>query len=59
MIKRRINLSEWINNSTHTSNTVIELGAGFFDRLSCVNESVITKVGIEIYEPYIKNPRYN
>ena len=51
----KIELPTWIYNNTATSNTVLELGAGFFGRLGEVHPNVTRKIGIEIWEPYIKN----
>ena len=59
MKKRLIYLDKWINHNTYASDVVVELGAGFFDRLANVNESVKTKIGIEIYKPYIDNAKYD
>jgi hypothetical protein len=59
MIKADINLTKWINEVTSGSISIVELGSGFFNRLSDVNESVKTKIGIEIYEPYIQNAVYD
>lgn len=56
---KTVNLSQWINENTIGSQIVVELGAGFFRRLADVNNSVIKRIGIEIYEPYIKNATYN
>ena len=58
-MKRKIDLSFWIRENTETSKGVLELGAGFFRRLRDVHPNVKTKVGIEIYEEYIKNAEYN
>ena len=55
----KVNLHEWINKNTINSNTVLELGAGFFDKLSAVHINVKRKIGIEIWESYIKNSTYN
>lgn len=58
-MERRVNLSNWIYTSTHGSICVVELGAGFFRRLRDVNQTVVLKIGIEIYEEYIKNAEYH
>lgn len=55
----KINLSKWINENTEDSTTVVELGAGFFNRLESTHSNVKFKIGIEIYEPYIINAKYN
>lgn len=52
---RRVNLQQWINEKTQGSTSVVELGAMFFEKLKHVAPSVKTKVGIEIWEPYIKS----
>lgn len=58
MTRQTIGLDEWIWANTLGSQSVVELGAGFFYRLACVPESVSIKIGIEIYEPYITNAKY-
>lgn len=55
IINRRINLNQWINSNTTNSKTVIELGSMFFEKLSHVSSTVETRVGIEIWEPYLKS----
>lgn len=52
---KRINSPQWINSNTMSSTTVVELGAGFFKNMNHVSSNVKTKIGIEIYEPYINN----
>lgn len=52
MIKRVI-LRNWIKEKTNASTTVVELGAMFFEKLKHVSPTVKTKIGIEIWEPYI------
>jgi hypothetical protein len=59
MINKSVNLSQWINENTVTSRSVVELGAGFFRRLENVHSNVKTKIGIEIYKPYIDNATYH
>jgi hypothetical protein len=59
MIYKSVNLAQWIQESTYNSKIVVELGAGFFDKLSFVNSTVKTKIGIEIYKPYIDNAKFN
>ena len=54
-----MNLNTWINENTENSIGVVELGAGFFKRLGEVHPSVKTKIGIEIYEEYIKHAEYD
>ena len=54
-----VNKDEWITNNTIDSKSVVELGAGFFDNLKHVHPNVKTKIGIEIYKPYIDNATYN
>ncbi len=53
--KKRVNLNQWINDNTIKSKTVIELGSMFFEKLSHVASTVEVRVGIEIWEPYIKS----
>jgi hypothetical protein len=55
----KVNLDSWIAKNTIDSNTVLELGAGFFNRLEAVHSNVKRKIGIEIWEPYIKNSTCN
>jgi len=52
-------LHEWIRESTKNSKVVVELGAGFFNRLAEVNKNVKKKIGIEIWSSYIENSKYN
>ena len=52
-IIRRINLNQWINEKTANSKSVVELGAMFFEKLKHVSPNVKTRIGIEIWEPYI------
>lgn len=59
MINKRVNLSQWINENTVGSTSVVELGAGFFRRLADVHNGVKTKIGVEIYKPYIDNATYH
>lgn len=59
MLIKKIDKSEWINENTKGSKCVVELGAGFFNRLKSVNSNVKTKIGIEIYKPYIDNSYYH
>lgn len=58
-MKRQINLHQWIYANTENSKCVVELGAGFFRRLSSVHPNVTHKIGIEIYGEYIKNAEYH
>jgi hypothetical protein len=57
--KKYIELDNWINEKTASSKSVVELGAGFFNRLSNVNNNCIVRIGIEIYKPYIDNATYH
>lgn len=59
LIEKKVELDSWINSNTENSQSVVELGAGFFNRLSNVHSSVKTKIGIEIWKPYIDNAKYN
>ena len=52
-------LSDWISSNTNGCKSVVELGAGFFDKLTYVHPSVKTKIGIEIWQPYIDNAKYH
>lgn len=54
-IIKNVNLRSWINEKTQNSESVVELGAMFFEKLKHVAPSVKTKIGIEIWEPYIKS----
>ena len=56
---RKIYLNQWITDNTIDSKSVVELDAGFFDKLSYVHSNVKTKIGIEIYKPYIDNAKFN
>lgn len=52
-------ISNWVNTNTSDSVSVLELGAGFFNKLSYVNHNVKKRIGIEIWEPYISNAQYH
>lgn len=52
-IVKRVDLRGWINEKTNGSESVVELGAMFFEKLKHVSPTVKTKIGIEIWEPYI------
>ena len=52
-IIKRVNLRHWIREKTNGSTSVVELGAMFFEKLKHVSGTVNTKIGIEIWEPYI------
>lgn len=51
----RLNLQNWIQQNTNGSVSVVELGAMFFEKLKHVSPTVKTKIGIEIWEPYINS----
>jgi hypothetical protein len=55
IIKNTILLNQWINQKTKDSNSVVELGAMFFEKLKHVSSTIKIKIGIEIWEPYIKS----
>lgn len=55
MITQRVILNHWINSNTKGSDSVVELGAMFFEKLKHVHPTVNTRIGIEIWEPYIKS----
>jgi len=59
IVYRKVYLDVWITNNTIESKSVVELGAGFFDKLSYVHTNVRTKIGIEIFKPYIDNAKYD
>lgn len=59
VIRKRVDLYDWIWENTSQSNNVLELGAGFFDKLEKVNSNVKNKIGIEIWEPYIQNSKFD
>lgn len=59
IIYKKTYLNIWIAEKTADSKSVVELGAGFFDKLSYVHPNVKTKIGIEIFKPYIDNAKYN
>ena len=59
LLEKKINLSEWISENTKNSKTVVELGAGLFNRLKDVHSSVPIKIGIEIWKPYIDRAIYH
>ena len=49
----------WVRRHTEGVGSVVEFGAGFFDRLQHVHPSVQNKIGIEIWQPYIDNAKYH
>lgn len=55
IIVQTVSLNNWINDKTNGSETVVELGAMFFEKLKHVSPTVKTKIGIEIWEPYINS----
>lgn len=59
IINNSVNLNAWINTKTKNSKSVVELGAGFFNRLSNIDKNISLKIGIEIWKPYIDNAKYN
>ena len=59
MRRERVVLERWIYENSVNSNTLVELGAGFFTQLQYVHESVKNKIGIEIWQPYIDNAVYH
>jgi len=59
MVNKKIMIGQWIYENTMGSMSVVELGAGFFNRLASVHPTVKTKIGIEIYQPYIDNAKYD
>jgi hypothetical protein len=56
-IEKDMVLLPWINSETSGFNTVVELGAGFFNRLESTDCKY--KIGIEIWAEYIANAKYN
>jgi hypothetical protein len=53
----KVDLNSWIRWATTGSQTVVEFGAMFFDKLACV--AAPKKIGIEIWEPYIRDAKYH
>lgn len=51
-------MANWITENTKGSKSVVELGAGFFDKLALVDKDVPTVIGIEIWQPYIDAAKY-
>jgi hypothetical protein len=47
----------WLKCSTIDCESVLELGAGFFQNLNFVHNNVKIKTGIEIWQPYIDNSK--
>lgn len=58
LIKQKVDFYDWIKQNTTSSISVVEMGAGFFQNLRYV-DSYITKIGIEIWKPYIDNAVFN
>jgi len=50
---KSVKLNRWIKENTKESKSVVEMGAGFFDRINIVDKKEKEKIGIEIYKPYI------
>ena len=53
-----VNLNDWIKFYTKGDTSVVELGAGFFDKLEQVDNTVTEKIGIELIQDYIDNAKY-
>lgn len=51
-------LSNFISQTTANRFAVVEFGSMFFNRLSIVHPTVLHKIGIEIWEPYIKASKF-
>lgn len=47
----------WVAEELRGYDTILELGAGFFNRLDIPDSASVRKIGIEIYKPYIDNAR--
>lgn len=59
-IEKKIKSTDhWIFEKTSGSKSVVELGAGFFNRLRSVNSCVVQRIGIEISEKYVMNTKFN
>tara|TARA_R110000787_G_scaffold102000_4_gene207770 strand:- start:1388 stop:1924 length:537 start_codon:yes stop_codon:yes gene_type:complete len=52
----KVDLNSWIRWATTESQTVVEFGSMFFERLEHVNGN---RIGIEIYKPYIDAARFH
>jgi len=53
IIIKKVTLNQWIREKTNGSKSVVELGAMFFEKLKHVHDRVKTKIGIEIWQPYL------
>ena len=53
----RATVESWVYTNTVDCTSVVELGAGFFNMLKVVNPTVSSKIGIEIWQPYIDNSK--
>lgn len=52
-----MNLDAWIASNTADTNTTVEFGSMFFERLIQVRSK--KKIGIEIHKPYIDNAKFH
>jgi len=48
----------WISVNTQNSISVVDFGAGYFGKLSFVSPNVKYKIGIEIFQEYIDESRF-
>ena len=58
MVSNRKFLNSWLCTNTEDCKTVVEFGAGYFDKLAEVHTNVKKKIGIEICKEYITEAKY-
>jgi hypothetical protein len=51
-------LQGWLQEKTAGCRSVVELGAGFFDKLGMLSETVNQRIGIELMGCYIDNAKF-
>jgi len=56
---RKMYFHDFITRSTQGSASVVDLGAGLFERMYWFHPDVKQRIGIEIFQPYIDSARYH
>jgi hypothetical protein len=54
---KQMAFNHFITQNTIGTTTLVDLGAGLFERLAWADSSVQQRIGIEIWQPYIDNAR--
>lgn len=55
---RRVFIADWIRINTAGSHSVVELGAGFCDKLRAVSPSVKRKIAIDLHAETLRRAKY-